>query len=215
VGDGQIDPEKQKCFSNNGKNATQFIPSFPASCPYVTAVGATQTTTVGSSKEIREVAVSRFYSGGGFSNYFARPSYQDSVVEDYLNRASEVGDYLDKGYFNRGGRAYPDVAAEGDRFRIWVSGSAASIGGSSAATPVFAAVVALLNDARLKAGKKPLGFLDPWLYSGGSAALNDITSGHNGGCGTPGFSASKGWDPVTGFGTPDFVKLKNLALAKP
>ena len=45
-------------------------------------------------------------------------------------------------------------------------------------------------------GRKPLGFLNPWLYGGGLAGLNDITRGSNPGCNTPGFSAGPGWDPV-------------------
>ncbi|KAG5721923.1 hypothetical protein E4T56_gene14935, partial [Termitomyces sp. T112] len=60
VGDNDPDPSTQQCFSNDGKNETKFIPSFPASCPYVTTVGGTT--------NIPEVAVSRFFSGGGFSN---------------------------------------------------------------------------------------------------------------------------------------------------
>jgi len=67
-----------------------------------------------------------------------------------------------------------------------------------------------LNDARLKAGLPSLGFLNPFLYSKGFAGLNDITVGHNAGCGTEGFNATVGWDPVTGLGTPNFQKLKAL-----
>lgn len=55
----------------------------------------------------------------------------------------------------------------------------------------------MLNDARISAGKPPLGFLNPWLYGKGYAGLNDITSGNNPGCGTEGFNATVGWDPGT------------------
>ena len=68
-----------------------------------------------------------------------------------------------------------------------------------------------LNDRLIAAGKSPLGFLNPFLYSTGKSALNDITSGSNPGCNTNGFPAKKGWDPVTGLGTPDFVKLAAAA----
>jgi tripeptidyl-peptidase-1 len=79
----------------------------------------------------------------------------------------------------------------GDNFQIWLSGNRTSIGGTSAAAPTFASVIALLNDVLLAAGEKPLGFLNPWLYSQGKAGLNDITTGSsNPGCGTEGFKVS-------------------------
>ncbi len=64
------------------------------------------------------------------------------------------------------------------------------IGGTSASSPTFTGFVALLNDVRLKAGLPPLGFLNPFLYSKGFQGLNDITIGHNSGCGTTGFNVS-------------------------
>jgi tripeptidyl-peptidase-1 len=73
-------------------------------------------------------------------------------------------------------------------------------------------VVSLLNDARIAAGLPSLGFLNPWLYAEGFKGLNDIVNGTNPGCGTDGFKAGKGWDPVTGFGTPNFGRLKDLVL---
>ena len=73
-------------------------------------------------------------------------------------------------------------------------------------------MVSLLNDARIAAGLPSLGFLNPWLYAQGYKGLNDIVSGNNPGCGTQGFQATKGWDPVTGLGTPDFGLLKDIAL---
>lgn len=60
----------------------------------------------------------------------------------------------------------------------------------------FAGVISLLNDFRIASGKAPLGFLNPLLYAQGAAGLNDITSGSNPGCGTNGFTARAGWDPV-------------------
>jgi tripeptidyl-peptidase-1 len=202
VGDGNPNPATQQCFSNDGRNAIEFIPLFPASCPFVTAVGGTT--------GIPEVAVSRFFSGGGFSNYFAQPSYQTTVVNAYLN-ALPKGTFA--GLFNSSGRAYPDVSAQSDNFKIFLSGRAILIGGTSASSPTFAGFVALLNDARLNAGLPPLGFLNPFLYSKGFSGMNDITVGHNSGCGTQGFTTATGWDPVTGFGTPNFAKLKTLVLA--
>ncbi|KAF8165607.1 Pro-kumamolisin, activation domain-containing protein [Crassisporium funariophilum] len=87
VGDGDSDPGTQKCFTNDGRNATRFIPRFPAS---VTAVGGTTGINP-------ETAVTRFFSGGGFSNYFSRPSYQDKAVLGFLDSLPKG---LYKGLFN-------------------------------------------------------------------------------------------------------------------
>ena len=79
------------------------------------------------------------------------------------------------------------------------------------ATPIAAAVLALVNDALINAGKSTLGFMNPWLYSEGYKAFNDILSGFAGGCNTTtGLPAAKGWDAVTGLGTPNFEDI--LAL---
>lgn len=76
--------------------------------------------------------------------------------------------------------------------------------------------MALLNDARLLRGKSPLGFLNPLLYSGATSALNDITDGHNDGCGLgDGWPAAPGWDAVTGLGTPNFEKLAQVVANLP
>jgi hypothetical protein len=69
--------------------------------------------------------------------------------------------------------------------------------GLSSDLQTAAAIFSLLNDDRLSKGKAPLGFLNPWLYGCAQwLAFNDITSGTNTGCDTPGFSAIVGWDPV-------------------
>ncbi|KAG2361732.1 hypothetical protein BDR07DRAFT_1286342 [Suillus spraguei] len=200
VGDGDSDPATQQCKSHDGKD--RFLPMFPASCPYVTAVGGTV--------NVPEVAST--FSSGGFSNYFARPAYQDAAVSEYL---AKLGPDTYKGLYNASGRAFPDVAAQSVSFSIIYQGQPDLIDGTSCASPSFAAFVAMLNDARINANKAPLGFLNPFLYSAGYKALNDITEGNNPGCGTPGFNATVGWDPVTGYGTPDFTKLKDLVLSMP
>ncbi|KAJ1304004.1 hypothetical protein OPQ81_008412 [Rhizoctonia solani] len=183
------------CKTNDGTNRTRFQPIFPASCPYVTAVGGTY-------KVSPEVGVS--FSQGGFSDYFARPSYQASAVSTFLGSLGTTY----SGLYNTTGRGFPDVAAQGRSFQVVQGGQTTSVAGTSASAPTFAGVIALLNDYRLSQGKPPLGFLNPWLYSNATSALNDITSGNNPGCGTNGFTARAGWDPVTGLGTPDFVKLQ-------
>ncbi|KAK0230450.1 tripeptidyl peptidase A [Armillaria fumosa] len=182
-----------ECITNDGTQSKRFVPNFPATCPYVTAVGGTS--------GIPEQAV--FFSGGGFSNYFVRPKWQNRAVERYLARLPN-GTY--EGLYN----GVPDVSAYAVTYRAWYRGLATSIGGTSASTPTFAGLVALLNDARLKASKPTLGFLNPLLYEKGLGGLNDIKSGSNPGCGTNGFNATEGWDPATGLGTPNFGKLKDL-----
>lgn len=189
------------CVSNDGKNTTRFIPSFPATCPYITAVGATKNF------EPEVVAYdpsNGFASGGGFSNYFATPTYQTAAVAGYL---SMLGSEF-KGLYNASGRAYPDIAAQGQRYTVIYNGTLRLVDGTSASAPCSAGVLALVDDALLAAGKKPLGFLNPWLYKVGYQSFTDVTSGSAIGCDGPGFPATKGWDPVSGFGTPNFKEIK-------
>ena len=79
----------------------------------------------------------------------------------------------------------------------------------------MAGIIALVNDALLAEGKAVLGFLNPWLYRKGKEGFTDITSGSAVGCavGIDGFPATEGWDAVTGFGTPVFPKLVELACS--
>lgn len=179
------------CVSNDGLNTTKFTPDFPTSCPWVTSVGGTANFNP-------EVAVERFASGAGFSNYFPAPDYQQKTVNKYVHSLNGQFD----GLYNKTGRAYPDVAAQGNHDVIVWAGTVRTIGGTSASSPNFAAVIALVNDALLAKGKKPLGFLNPWLYSRASKTFTDVTIGSSFGCNTTGFPAQKGWDAVTGWGTP-------------
>ncbi|KAG9120917.1 hypothetical protein FRC07_003344 [Ceratobasidium sp. 392] len=182
------------CMTNSGTPRKQFQPLFPATCPFVTSVGA----TYGMSPETALVI-----SQGGFSNYFKQSCYQEKTILKYVK---SLGSKYE-GLYNKKGRAFPDVAAQGRNYKIVLNGKETPITGTSAATPTFAGVISLLNDYRLSKGKKPLGFLNPWLYANADM-LNDITLGSNTGCGTQGFNATVGWDPVTGLGTPDFEKMK-------
>ena len=185
------------CKSNDGKNTTEFLPNFPTSCPWVTSVGGTANFNP-------ETAVERFASGAGFSNYFAAPDYQQKTVNKYVKSLKGQFD----GLYNKTGRAYPDVAAQGNHDVIVWAGTVRTVGGTSASSPNFAAVIALVNDALLAKGKKPLGFLNPWLYSKAHKTFTDVTIGSSYGCETDGFPAQKGWDAVTGWGTP--VSFSNL-----
>lgn len=108
---------------------------------------------------------------------------------------------------------YAKLYFSGVNVVIVVDNQTGTVDGTSCASPIFASVIALINDNLIEKGGKPLGFLNPFLYSTGAGALNDITSGSNPGCNTTGFPAETGWDPVTGLGTPDFQKLLSAAVA--
>ncbi|EEH10715.1 tripeptidyl peptidase [Histoplasma capsulatum G186AR] len=198
------------CYSNDGLFTPEFLVSFPDSCPWVTSVGATK----GIQPEV--VAVNSrngFSSGGGFSNYFPRPDYQTNNPHSVARYLSKIGG-LHSGMFNPYGRAIPDVSTQGYRYvTIW-NGETKLVDGTSASTPTFAAVVALVNDALAAEDKPPLGFLNPWLYAEGYRAFRDINEGTNGGCNTTGFPALQGWDAASGWGTPWFPKFKELALKR-
>ncbi|KAI0054617.1 family S53 protease [Artomyces pyxidatus] len=160
--------------------------------PFMTSVGATQNVNP-------ETAAS--FSSGGFSNYFGTPTYQSASKSAYLAKLGRTN----SGRYNASGRGFPDVAALGVNVDIINQGALTRVDGTSCASPIFASVVALLNDKLIAAGKPPLGFLNPFLYSTGASALNAITSGSNTGClGMAGFSATAGWNPARHllFGTP-------------
>lgn len=108
----------ESCVTNDGRNATRFQPVFPSSCPFVTSVGSTHGMNP-------ELAVE--LSGGGFSDYFSRPGYQDAAVSDYLGGIPQ--DQWN-GLFNRSGRGFPDVAAQGVGYTIVKGGELQSISGT-------------------------------------------------------------------------------------
>ncbi|XP_068787101.1 tripeptidyl-peptidase 1 isoform X2 [Struthio camelus] len=193
-----------------------FRPSFPASSPYVTTVGGTSFKN----PFLVTAEVTDYISGGGFSNVFPMPDYQAAAVKRFLHSASKLPP---SSYYNSSGRAYPDLSALSDNYWVvinriplpWVSGTSAS-------TPVVGGMVALINDRRLQQGLSPLGFLNPVLYQlqekGHNDAFYDVTQGCHLSCldGTvqgQGFCAGPAWDPVTGWGTPNFPRLLRALLA--
>lgn len=157
------------CETNDGNNTARFLPIFPASCPWVTSVGGTY--------QIKpEKAWSS--SSGGFSDLFPRPAYQDAAVKQYL---STIGNKWEVVY-NPAGRGFPDVVAQAVNYHVVDKGLNALVKGTSASAPTFAGIIALLNAARLQAGKPTLSFLNPWIYSEGYRGLTDIVDGGSDGC---------------------------------
>ncbi|EED18810.1 protease S8 tripeptidyl peptidase I, putative [Talaromyces stipitatus ATCC 10500] len=168
-----------------------------------------------------------FATGGGFSNYFKPAPFQALAIEEYLKKdlpyqslpyyeinadATNIGEK--GGVYNRIGRGYPDVSANGAFLLTYVNQTAGTFFGTSLASPIFGAVVTLLNEARSAVGKGPIGFINPALYAN-PFVLNDITNGSNPNCGSQGFQASQGWDPVTGLGTPNFPRMLAYFLSLP
>jgi len=194
-----------------------LYPSWPASSPWVTAVGATR--FVGQKVGGEEMATDQFGSGGGFSATFdqTHAQWQAKAVAAYVKKGSSLASFPPKGSFEPLGRATPDVSALGEGFQVYVNGRVESVGGTSASSPSFAGIVSLLNEARFKAGKKQLGFLNPFLYANPDAFF-DVVKGTNAidRDGFPfkyGFAAAAGWDAATGLGTPHFDKLLTAAMA--
>ncbi|RDW60726.1 hypothetical protein BP6252_12109 [Coleophoma cylindrospora] len=213
-----------------GPEQTIFNPQYPNGCPYVTAVGGTMLyhgQTVNEPESVMNVdlggTATNFSSAGGFSNYFPQPQYQKSAVEKYFHRANltypyysefEVNVSTTTGLYNRIGRGYPDVSANGAYFPIFLDGVQYHEFGTSLAAPLFASVLTLLNEERFAIGKGPIGFVNAVLYAN-PWVLNDITNGTNLGCGSEGFPATTGWDAATGLGTPNYPKMKSLFLSLP
>jgi tripeptidyl-peptidase-1 len=161
----------------------------------------------------REIAAYDYYSGGGFSNLFPIPSYQTDAIKGYF--ASHEPAYNSSQYNNtQQVRGYPDVALSSQSYITGLDGGFATFSGTSASAPLFGAMIALINGERMKVGKGPVGFINPVLYAH-PEVFSDIVEGNNPGCGTEGFSAAEGWDPVTGLGAPNFEKLKEVFMALP
>jgi tripeptidyl-peptidase-1 len=182
---------------------TSFEFDFPSS-PYITMVGATFFDSNGNENGAT-------LSSGGFSEDYYRPSWQDSAVEGYFNSGVKLPS---SSLYYKDGRAYPDVAAAGEKLKIVVNGRNEQVSGTSCSAPIFGGIISLLNNNRLSSGKSSLGFLNPWLYQNPDM-FNPISDGNNKYCSSScccsGFNGAKGWDPVTGLGSPDFVKMEKAA----
>ena len=168
---------------------------YPASDPSVVSVGGTSLQLNSNGSVLSETGWSG--SGGGFSGYFTRPSWQAGVT-------------------GLGGttRMLPDVAAAADPnygAAVCINGKWMQIGGTSWATPTWAAFCAVINQVRASSSQTPLGLFNPRIYAligSGSFPLRDITSGSNGA-----YQAGTGYDLVTGLGVPNVAALAQASLA--
>ena len=168
---------------------------FPASSPFALGCGGTKLVGAGAaitSETVWNENPATSATGGGVSDFFGVPAYQ-----------AAAGVPVSKNPGGRKGRGVPDVAGDADPvtgYAVRVDGQEFVIGGTSAVAPLWAGLVALMNQ---KLGHR-VGFLNPLLYGPvvGTNSFRDITSGNNGA-----YAAKAGWDPCTGWGTPDGTKL--------
>jgi kumamolisin len=181
---------------------------FPASSEWVLAVGGTRLEadpaagTISSEVVWNDLADGNGATGGGVSRLFAVPEWQAGAnVPPNADGSGQTG------------RGVPDVASLADPETPFAvlgpNGSLAYVGGTSAAAPLWSALVARLNQAT----GAPLGYVNPLLYSRVSGSLRDIIVGNNGGGNITGYTAGPGWDACTGWGRPEGAKL--LAAATP
>mmetsp|Transcript_135285 Transcript_135285/g.201196 ORF Transcript_135285/g.201196 Transcript_135285/m.201196 type:complete len:558 (+) Transcript_135285:16-1689(+) len=184
-----------------------FTADFPSSSPYVISTGATTFNEQGA-----EIGVS--FSSGGFSNYFARPSFQDTAVNAFLAQS----DLPPSSYYNSSGRGFPDISTIGTGFVVYTKGVHNPVGGTSAATPTFGSILSMINSNRIAAGQPVLGYALPFIYQAWSEndeAFLDITESQlqDEGCCGGRFDTVPGWDPYTGLGTPNYSVLLELAMS--
>ena len=235
-------------------------PSYPGSSPYVLSVGATQLLSFdpldtpvkptpckagflwkgfkcasnGTEQTASVETGALITTGGGFSVYSPRPTWQDKAVKNYLNQAAQLPP---TNRFNASNRAYPDVSAIGHNVLVYLKGTGSrgwsNFDGTSASAPVWAGIITLLNDLRKRQNKTTLGMVAPMLYAmyssgsgsgGGGYGFTDIyrhggnnkCTRANGEVETPktptccayGYNSFKnGWDPVNGLGVPRFSQL--------
>ena len=204
-------------YATTSVSGCGYNPSYPATCPYVTAVGATSNAdwgTAGAGEIVCQSNVDSgvITSGGGFSATFAAPNYTTSAIAGYFDGVATAPA---SGYVS-GGRGYPDVALSGYKYQVVIGGTTETIYGTSCSAPAVGGMASLVNAIRLEAGASSLGFINPALYADAGAFANDITSGENNCvaqhefCCDEGFYSAAGWDPATGFGSVDYVKFEAL-----
>ncbi len=184
--------------STDGAGDKKLHVDFPASSPFALACGGTTLNgngkTISSEVVWNEIANNEGATGGGVSTAFPLPSYQQSANVPKQPQA------------NYAGRGVPDVSGDADPstgYQVRVNGQNQVIGGTSAVAPLWAGLIALMNQ---QIGK-PVGFLNPKLYTLGSGNFRDITSGNNDDGSLGYYKAGAGWDPCTGLGSPNGAAL--------
>ena len=193
--------------SGDGVNDQLAHVDFPASSPYALGCGGTSllaTNNLVSSEVVwNDTTSNAGATGGGVSAVFGLPSWQAGAQVPPSANDRRIG------------RGVPDVAGNADPqrgYQVYVDGQGFPIGGTSAVAPLWAGLLALINQQRGKA----VGYLNPFLYQhyqqlASAHALRDVTSGNNGA-----YTAGPGWDACTGLGTPDgALLLKELLAALP
>jgi len=213
---GGLWSDKDRSCADTDKYGLQV--NWPASSPYVTALGATAGIETGKTEvtcqvgcqgavEDRQCLVDAsgplITSGGGMSNQIDRPSWQDG--HNPCNK-----------------RGIPDVSLAGHSYNVIIGGQSGGVDGTSASAPAFGGMVSLVNARRKAAGKSSVGFINPAMYQGASAFF-DITEGDNSCAGANaydpqtksipccgGYDARKGWDAATGLGTVNFPKFEAI-----
>ena len=196
----------------------QYDSIFPASSPYVVAVGATSGVENGEKEVVCSYnTTSRITSGGGFSSYYSQPLYQTKHVNDYFVKANIINRNPFPGY-NRAGRAYPDISMAGLQYLVIVNKNYVAMSGTSASAPVAAGFFSNINAARMALGKGSVGWINPALYKYAESFVNDITEGNNISPGITlncphGFHTTTGWDPASGLGSMDYKKLQDVFVS--
>jgi len=184
--------------SSDGVTDGKAHVDFPASSTYALACGGTRLEAANNtvSSEVVWNDSTSSATGGGISDVFGLPTWQANA-----NIPPSVND-------QHAGRGVPDVSGDADPqtgYQVHVDGQDVVFGGTSAVAPLWAGLIALINQQR----GKPAGYLNPVLYQNYAKlmqtnALRDVTSGNNGS-----YTAGPGWDACTGLGTPDGIKLLN------
>jgi kumamolisin len=178
---------------------------FPASNQYSLACGGTtldSSSTAGSPIEtVWNRGAQGGATGGGVSNFFPKPSYQANT-----NVPAPAN--------TNGGRGVPDLAADADPYTgytVVIGGQEQGIGGTSAVAPLYAGLIARINQSLIKNGGTAVGFVNPLLYAQAIPAgvFHDVTSGNNDIYDDLNgeYGAGPGWDPCTGLGSVDGTQL--------
>lgn len=189
-------------FAGAGDNGARALspthqPEYPASDPNVVGVGGMKTVL---NNEGKFASISAWNegenssTGGGVSKIFRLPRWQKDVG---------VPPNIDTG---RVGRGVPDIstnAAKATGYPVRVGGQDIVIGGTSAGAPLYAGMMLNLNAELAMLNIKPITPLNPWMYARAKSGIfNDVTVGSNNG-----YFSKEGWDPVTGLGWVDGVKM--------